>query len=377
MKMQILATDWSLALDEDERMVAASADAFLRDKANISTLRRIRDCRTVGGLDPAVWQDLGSIGHAGLLVPAAFGGSGLSLTIAGLVQQAAGKHLSRTPLLSTAILAASSLARRAGELQDSLLRKIATGLIVVAFVHEEGRRHSRSIATKAIPHGDKMVVTGVKTFAIDAPAADHFLVTVMTADGSPSMVMIDSGAAGVEFTAAGLVDGSEAGTIRLNEVEVPIDRLVAGADVVNDILDIGASMVASELVGLARELFTRTISYLKERKQFGVAIGSYQALQHRAAQLYCQLDLAHSAALSSTRALDTGHANASLLCSVAAAKAGQVAQAMADEAVQMHGGVGMTDAFDVGLFVKRAAVLETMFGDSYYHLDRVASLSGY
>jgi acyl-CoA dehydrogenase len=178
-----------------------------------------------------------------------------------------------------------------------------------------------------------------------------------------------------------MVDSHNSARLELSGVEVDADAVLGEVDggwrLVEGVLDAGRAAVAAESVGLGDEAFERTVDYLKTRRQFGKAIGEFQALQHRAAHLFTELELAKAAVIQALQTLDANPEGAGLIAAVAKAKAGQVATLAVQEAVQLHGGVGMTDELDVGLFMKRARVAQELYGDSNFHAERLARMSGY
>jgi len=178
-----------------------------------------------------------------------------------------------------------------------------------------------------------------------------------------------------------MVDSHNAARIEFNQVEVDADSVLGEVDhgyqLLRGVLNIGCGAVASEMLGLSEEAFGRTVSYLKERKQFGKPIGEFQALQHRAAQLYIEIEITRAAVLKALQTLDGDFDNADGVVAVAKARAGSTATRAVQEAVQMHGGMGMTDQFDIGFFMKRARVCEELFGDASFHAGQLAKARSY
>jgi acyl-CoA dehydrogenase len=328
------------------------------------------------------------MGFSGLLVPDDFGGSGLGCVEAGVVMEEIGRTLMPSPFLSTAVLAASALARGGSAAQKSeLLPKIADGSLLAALAVDEGAKH-RPLQTRmqAVRSGNGFRLNGAKAFVVDGHTADLLIVAARTA-GSPgerdglTLFLVDPKAKGIETERTAMVDSHNAARILFDNVEVNADSVLGEVDqagaLLEGILNIGRGAVASEMVGVSEEVFGRTVGYLKERKQFGKLIGEFQALQHRAAHLYVEIEITRAAVLKALQTLDGDFENAGAAVAVAKAKAGSTATLAVQEGVQMHGGMGMTDQFDIGFFMKRARVCQELFGDSNFHADQLARLKSY
>jgi len=328
------------------------------------------------------------MGWAGIAIAEEFGGLGYGYTGLGLVLEQAGRNLSASPLQSTVLVAATLIAQLGNKQQkERLLAGIAGGEKLVTLALQEGAHHApQQIATSARREGDAWVINGSKLMVLDASSAQTFIVIARTS-GDPgnerglSALLVDAGSVGLAVSARSMVDSRNAGALVLQDVRVPIANLLgdegaawAGLSRTLDIANIG---LAAELLGLSAEAFERTVAYLKERKQFGQAIGSFQGLQHRAAELYAELELARSIVLQALQAIDAGAVDLALLASAAKAKLCEVAQRASNEAIQMHGGIGMTDEYEIGFFIKRARVLQHLLGDYNFHLDRFAQRNGF
>lgn len=377
----------ALVLTDEQAMIRDSAEGFFAEKAPVSELRRLRDANDPVGFSRELWKAMAEMGFAGILVPEAHGGVGLGHVAAGLVQEAIGRNLSSTPMLSTAILGATAVMAGGSEEQKvSLLPRLAGGDLLLALAAEEKSRHApHFVETRAEPAGNGFRLTGRKTFVLDGHVADKLVVAART-DGEAadtrgiSLFLVDRQAEGVSVERTVMVDSRNAARIHLDGVQVDgadvLGEVGGGWPVLERVLDAGRACLAAEMLGLSSESFRRTVDYLKQREQFGVRIGSFQALQHRAAHLFCEIELARSATLRALQALDEGE-NAALFVSLAKGKTGEVAKLAANEAVQMHGGIGMTDEFDIGFFMKRARAAMETFGDVAFHGDRMARLMGY
>ncbi|MGJ5065877.1 acyl-CoA dehydrogenase family protein [Bradyrhizobium oligotrophicum] len=377
-----------LLLTEEQSMLRDSARGLINDKAPVSHLRKLRDVRDETGFSRELWATFAEMGFAGLLVPEEHGGSGLGAVEAGVVMEEIGRTLMPSPFFATAVLSASALTRAGSAAQKSeYLPKIANGALLAALALDEGAKHRPLHTTlQAARSGNGFKLSGAKAMVVDGHVADLLLVVGRSA-GAPgerdglTLFLVDPKAKGVAIERTIMVDAHNAARVNFDNVEVTADHVLGevdgGAATLSAVLDLGRGAVASEMVGLSEEVFGRTVAYLKERKQFGKAIGEFQALQHRAAQLYIEIEITRAAVLKALQALDADPAGAPAAVAVAKARAGTTATRAVQEGVQMHGGMGMTDQFDVGFFMKRARVCEEMLGDANYHAAQLAQLRGY
>jgi alkylation response protein AidB-like acyl-CoA dehydrogenase len=378
----------ALVLTEEQSMLRDSARGLISDKAPVSHLRHLRDAKDATGFSRELWKEFAEMGFAGLLVPEEFGGSGLGYVEAGVVMEEIGRTLMPSPFLSTAVVAASALSRGGSAAQKSeYLPKISAGLLLASLAIDEGAKH-RPLRTelKAVRSGNGFKLTGAKALVVDGHVADLLIVAGRTAGSAGeregvTLFLVDAKAKGIATERTIMVDAHDAARIDFDNVEVDADQVLgevdAGFGLLEGVLNIGRGAVASEMVGLSEEVFSRTVNYLKERKQFGKAIGEFQALQHRAAQLYIDIEITRAAVLKALQTLDAGLDKAANAVAVAKARAGSTATRAVQEGVQMHGGMGMTDQFDIGFFMKRARVCEELFGDANYHADQLARMRSY
>jgi acyl-CoA dehydrogenase len=283
--------------------------------------------------------------------------------------------------MGSAVLSAKVLADGGSEAQQAWLPKIAAGEAILSLAVDEGAKHAPAkIATRAERAGNGFRLNGAKGFVLDGHVADALIVAA-TAEEGTTLFLVDPKAAGVEIERTVMVDAHNAARVVLNHVAVDADAVIGevgnGEALLNGALALGRACAASSLTGAGDQAFKITLEYLRTRKQFGKLIGEFQALQHRAAHLFTELELARAATLGALQALDAGREDADLAASIAKAKAGRVAELAVQEAVQMHGGVGMTDEFDVGLFMKRARVLNELLGDAGFHSERLARAQGF
>ena len=368
-----------LALTEEQRLLRDSAKAAIADKAPISLWRKLRASNDEAGYSRDFWRQCAEMGWAGILIPESHGGLDFGLVGAGLIAREMGRTLAASPFLSTAVMAARAIAPGGGETQKSLwLKRIAAGEAVVCVAIDEGPRHDPArLSTSAVEIAGGWRLNGEKTCVLDGAAADAFLVAARAGDAR-ALYLVAANAPGVSRGARTLVDGRRVASLRLDNVEVAADaKLGGGAKLIDDVLDAGRGVLAASLCGVAEEAFARTLSYLKQRKQFDRTIGSFQALQHRVATMHVGIENAWSATLKALQALDKGAATASLQIAMAKAKAGDAGRSATAECLQLHGGIGMTDEFDIGLFLKKARVDAELLGDPAFHADRVATMLGY
>jgi alkylation response protein AidB-like acyl-CoA dehydrogenase len=377
-----------LVLNDDQVMLQDAARGFVTEKAPVAALRRIRDEKVADGFDRDLWRQMAEMGWTGILVPEDQGGLGFGFVGAGVICEEMGRTLTASPFLSTAMMAATALSRAGTPAQKQRwLPAIVAGEAIIATAVDEGRRHDPAgTAMAAERSGNGFKLSGKKTYVIDGHAADAILVAARTAGAAGekegvSLFLVDPKAGGLASERLSTLDSRGAAELTFDGVQVTADDVVGEVDggfgLLEMVLGAGRAGLAAELSGNAQESFARTVDYLKERKQFGRTIGAFQALQHRAAHLFCEVELAKSAVLSALQALDTDPEKASLAVSVAKSKASAVARLAAQEAVQMHGGIGMTDAIDIGLFMKRMQVASSLYGDADFHADRVALARGF
>jgi alkylation response protein AidB-like acyl-CoA dehydrogenase len=379
----------SLLLNEEQEMLRASARDFLRENSPVSQLRKLRDNHDPAGFSGPLWSRFADMGYTGMLVPEAFGGAGLGMVEAGVLMEQIGHHLSATPFLASGVLAVTALRQAGSPAQhQQWLPRLASGEAIGTLAVDERAKHRpEAITLRAVRQGNGWRLDGAKSFVLDGHMA-ALLIVVARSAGTPgdaqglSMFAVPRDTPGVTVTRTVMVDAHNAARIQLSKVELPSDALLGSAGAawtaLQATLDAGRAAAAAELLGIADEVFERTVGYLKERRQFGRAIGEFQGLQHRAAALYVDIELARAALIKALQSLDGDPPDAAARAvAVAKAKCGQAATLAVQEGVQMHGGMGMTDEFEVGFFMKRARVLQELFGDSAFHMERLARLRGY
>lgn len=378
----------ALVLTEEQQLLRDTATQFFQQRVPLANLRRLRDTNDATGFDRSVWKEMSDLGFAGILTSEKYGGTDFGPVGLGLVLEQAGRTLAASPLVSTVLLAGSAvqLAGSATQRQE-ILSAIAAGESIIALALEEGPHHNPThIATKAKAEGAAYRITGKKTFVLDGHVADRLIVAARTsgADNDKSGVtlfLVDPKNQGVTVTRTLMVDSRNAANIAFDNVSVSGDAVLGsvdgGNDVLEQVLDIARIGLAAEMLGLVQEVFDTTVVYLKERKQFGVPIGSFQALKHRAADMFAEIELCRSVVLDALSALEARRNDVPQIASLAKARLSEVATRITNEGLQMRGGMGMTDQFDIGLFMKRARVASATFGDANFHRDRYATLEGF
>ncbi len=378
----------AMVLSEEAGMLKDAAKGFLADSAPVSQLRRLRDEENTDGFDRSTWKEMAEMGWTSVLVPEEHGGVAMGHVAAGVIAEEMGRTLTASPYLSTAIMGATALSRFGSDAQKGdWLPRIAAGEAITAVAVDEGRKHNPlHVTTKAERSGNGFKLTGSKSFVAEGHIADMLIVSARTAGGETeeegiSLFLVPQNAVGLKVDRTSMVDSRNSARIALNGVEVDADALLgevdAGYKPLEGILDAGRAGLSAEMSGSAQECLHQTVEYLKERKQFGEIIGTYQGLQHRAAHLYSEIELGKSIVLKTLQTLDMAPDHAAMMVSAAKSKMGQVAQLAAQESIQMHGGIGMTDEYDIGFFIKRVRVAEALFGDANYHTDKFARMRNY
>ena len=375
-----------MILTEDQRLLQDTVRPFMTEEGAIKTqLRHWRDTGCTDGYGTALWRQFAELGLTGILIPESQGGAGLGQVEAGLVLEEIGRNLTPSPFLTTAVAAVRALEGSAQA--ERWFPGILAGETVAALAIDESKHHDpANVALDAKRQGNGFVLKGAKQFVVHGNSADVILVAARTS-GSPgeihglTLFAVEKGANGLGVEMTTLADSSKAARLSFDNVAVDADAVVGEVDggwaPLSRALSAGRAGAAAELVGVAAGASEMTFDYLKQRKQFGRLIGEFQALQHRAAHLYGEIEIARAAALKAAQLLDAGDDQAELFVSVAKAKAARVSALAVQEGVQMHGGIGMTDEHDIGLYMKREAVLSEMFGSPRFHANRVAELSGY
>lgn len=373
-----------LFLNEDQTMLRDTARDFVADSAPVSHMRKLRDDKDQAGFSRDLWKQFADMGFTGILIDEAQGGLGLGHVEAGIVLEEIGRNLSPSPFLQTAVAAVEAL--KGTPHADRWFPGIVAGETVAALAIDEGAKFRNAVAMKAERSGNGFKLTGAKQFVQHGHVADVLIVAARTAGAADdeqgvTLFAVPKDAAGMTATGERLTDASIAARIEFDGVEVDADAVIgevdAGRTPLGRLLRAGQVGAAAEMLGVGTGAMDMTVGYLKERKQFGTLIGSFQALQHRAAHLYSEMEVARAAVLKAQQLLDAGDDKADSAVSVAKAMTGLATMLSVQEGVQMHGGIGMTDEYDIGFFMKRQRVLAELFGDANFHADRLAKAAGY
>jgi alkylation response protein AidB-like acyl-CoA dehydrogenase len=376
-----------MILNDDQTMLRDSARDFMGTEAPVKHFREFRDKACKDGFSHGLWKQFGEMGFTGVLIPEAEGGMGMGHVEAGIVLEEIGRNLSPSPFLSTSVIAVEALNFADKAMRERWFPGIIAGESVIGMAIDEGAKHAPAkIACVAERSGNGFKLSGHKQFVVQGASADMLIVAARTAGSAGetdglTLFAVEKDAAGLSLDAVRLVDSAVAAHVKLDGVEVTADSVIGEVDggwkVLSKVLNAGRTGAASEMVGVGAGAMELTFAYLKQRKQFGQLIGEFQALQHRAAHLYGEMEGARSVVLKAQNLLDEGDASAEIYVSAAKAKAGLACNLAVREGVQMHGGMGMTDEYDIGLYMKRDRALAEFMGDHYFHAERVAQLNGY
>ncbi len=373
-----------LYLNDDQAMLQDTARDYIAGNAPVKHLRELRDTNNADGFSRDLWKSFAEMGFTGILIGEDQGGLGLGHVEAGVVLEEIGRNLSPSPFLATAVAAVEALkgSAQAGRWFPGIL----SGETVAALAIDEQAKFRDSVGMKAERSGNGFKLSGKKQFVTHGHVADLIIVAARTAgsaadENGVTLFAVDKGATGLTATPERLADSSIAARLDFDNVEVTADAVIgevdAGRDPLNRLLRAGRAGASSEMLGLGAGAMDMTVEYLKQRKQFGVVIGTFQALQHRAAHLYSEMEVARAATLRAQQMLDSGADRADEAVSVAKAQTGLASMLAVQEGVQMFGGIGMTDEFDIGFYMKRQRVLAEMFGDANFHADKIARNAGY
>ena len=378
----------ALVLTEEQELLQQTAREFVQEQTPVKKLRELRDTKDAVGFSRELWKEMADLGWAGILFPEEYGGAELGYAELGLILEECGRQLVAHPFMSTVLLAGNAVLMGGNDaLRKDVLPSVCSGERILAMALEETSRHDPyRVALRAEAKGDGYSLSGEKVFVLDGHVADQFVVVARTSgtlgerDGI-TLFLVNSEVAGIDVVRTVMVDSRNAACVRFNEVEVDRSAVIGevgqGAKILDPVLDRATAGLSAEMLGGFQEIFERTIGYLKDRKQFGVAIGSFQALKHRAAFMFSEIELARSVVMETLCAIDRGDADASALVSTAKARCNDAYFLIGNESVQMYGGIGVTDEEEVGFFLKRARVAQMTLGDAAYHRDRFAHLRGF
>ncbi len=377
----------NLVINEEQQMLKTSAKEFLKNRAPIEALRKLRDSKDPKGYDPQLWKEMAEMGWASLNIPEAYGGMDFGFVGFGQVLEEMGRTLVASPMVSTCLVGTSIINFGGNTMQkENFLPRIAEGSILLSLASEESNAHRPlKVSTQYSKTDDGYSISGKKVFVLDGNVADYFVVTTTDASNASAngitLFIVDAKSEGITIEKKIMMDSRNAAIVTFDNVKATEADLIGeegkGKKTLEKALDIARIGLSAEMLGSMQEAFDRTISYLKERKQFGVVIGTFQSLQHRAAQMYCEIQLCKSLVIKSLQAIDTDSPMLPYMASMTKSKVGEVLQLITNEGIQLFGGIGMTDDEEIGFFMKRARVAQQTFGDYNYHLDRFARLSGF
>ncbi|MBT8463621.1 MAG: acyl-CoA dehydrogenase [Myxococcales bacterium] len=374
----------SLLLNEEQKMLSKTAHDFIRSRGPAARIRSFRDSGDEVGFSRELWGEMAELGWLGLQIPERYQGMGLGFFDLAVVLEESGRELMPEPFVSTLLLGAQALLLGGSEQQKrALLPGVAAGDTLVSVGYEEaGRQGGASLpAMLANESGDGFELSGEKLHVLDGHMADRIIVSAATSSHGCTLFLIDPAQPSVTVTRQSRIDGLSSAIVRLEGVPVKRDAMVgeldAGAALLEAVFDRASVGLAAQMLGASEQAFADTIDYIKEREQFGVPIGSFQALQHRAVSVYTDIALTRSVVLAAARAVDESPVEVPRLASLAQAMASDTFMHAAKEAIQMHGGIGVTDAHDIGFYMKRAQASYMMFGTPAQHRKRWAELHGY
>ena len=377
-----------LVLNEEQQFLKDTAKNFAEERTPINHFRNLRDAKDSLLWDKEIWDEMVKLGWAGILIPEEYGGSDFGITGMSVVLQECGKTLTPSPLLATAVLGAYAIKEFGTDEQKSkYLPLIADGEITTAVAFDESSHHDISnTELSAVEADGNFVLNGSKKLVVDGSSADVLVVLGRTSGAKGEMAglslfILESHTDGVSRAKLDMADSRNYANIEFNDVVVSPNALLgsreAGGEAMDHILDIGRIALSAEMLGNSEAAFSTTIDYLKERKQFGVLIGTFQALQHRAAEMFCEIELTKSSVMAAMQGADENSNQLQVLASLAKSISGDTLHLVSNEAIQMHGGIGVTDEYDLGFFLKRARVAEQIFGSVNFHKERYANLSGF
>ena len=377
-----------LILTEEEQFLKDTAKNFAEERSPITHFRSLRDSSDPILWDKDMWSEMSKLGWPGIMIPEEFGGSNFGLSGICVVLQECAKTLTPSPLFATGVLGAYAINNYGTkEQKEKYLPLIASGDLTTSVAVDESSHHNPyDTVLMAKKSSDEYVLSGKKNFVIDGTSSDLLIVLARTSGEKGdstglTLFLVDANNIGIDRIKLDMADSRNYANISFENVKIPSQNILgdieAGGEAIDDILDIGRIAISAEMLGNSESAFETTLDYLKQRKQFGVLIGSFQALQHRAAEMFCEIELTKSSVIAAMRAADERSNDVQRLSSLAKTVAGETLHLVSNEAIQMHGGIGVTDEYDIGFFLKRARVAEQIFGSAKFHTERYANLSGF
>ena len=377
-----------LILNEEQQFLKDTAKNFAEERTPVNHFRSLRDNKDNLLWDKDTWKEMVNLGWSGILIPEEYGGSNFGLAGISVILQECGKTLTPSPLFATGVLGAYAISQYGTEEQKKkYLPQIANGEITTAIAIDESSHHNPlNINTSAVSKDNSYILNGKKVFVVDGASADLLIVVARTSGKTGdstglTLFLVENNQPNINVVKLDMADSRNYANITFSDITVPKENILgdieAGGEAIENILDIGRIAISAEMLGNTEAAFESTISYLKERKQFGVLIGTFQALQHRAAEMFCEIELTKSSIMAAMQGADNNSNELQRLASLAKTMAGETLHLVSNEAIQMHGGIGVTDEYDLGFYLKRSRVVEQIFGCSKFHTERYANISGF
>ena len=377
-----------LILNEEQQFLKDTAKNFAEERTPVNHFRSLRDNKDDLLWDKDTWKEMVNLGWSGILIPEEYGGSNFGLAGISVILQECGKTLTPSPLFATGVLGAYAISQYGTEEQKKkYLPQIANGEITTAIAIDESSHHNPlNINTSAVSKDNSYILNGKKVFVVDGASADLLIVVARTSGQTGdstglTLFLVENNQPSINVVKLDMADSRNYANITFSDITVQKENILgdieAGGEAIENILDIGRIAISAEMLGNTEAAFESTINYLKERKQFGVLIGTFQALQHRAAEMFCEIELTKSSIMAAMQGADNNSNELQRLASLAKTMAGETLHLVSNEAIQMHGGIGVTDEYDLGFYLKRSRVVEQIFGCSKFHTERYANISGF
>jgi|TARA_B100001094_G_scaffold63063_1_gene58968 alkylation response protein AidB-like acyl-CoA dehydrogenase len=377
-----------LILNEEQQFLKDTAKNFAEERTPVNHFRSLRDNKDDLLWDKDTWKEMVNLGWSGILIPEEYGGSNFGLAGISVILQECGKTLTPSPLFATGVLGAYAISQYGTEEQKKkYLPQIANGEITTAIAIDESSHHNPlNINTSAVSKDNSYILNGKKVFVVDGASADLLIVVARTSGKTGdstglTLFLVENNQPNINVVKLDMADSRNYANITFSDITVQKENILgdieAGGEAIENILDIGRIAISAEMLGNTEAAFESTINYLKERKQFGVLIGTFQALQHRAAEMFCEIELTKSSIMAAMQGADNNSNELQRLASLAKTMAGETLHLVSNEAIQMHGGIGVTDEYDLGFYLKRSRVVEQIFGCSKFHTERYANISGF
>ena len=377
-----------LILNEEQQFLKDTAKNFAEERTPVNHFRSLRDNKDDLLWDKDTWKEMVNLGWSGILIPEEYGGSNFGLAGISVILQECGKTLTPSPLFATGVLGAYAISQYGTEEQKKkYLPQIANGEITTAIAIDESSHHNPlNINTSAVSKDNSYILNGKKVFVVDGASADLLIVVARTSGKTGdstglTLFLVENNQPNINVVKLDMADSRNYANITFSDITVQKENILgdieAGGEAIENILDIGRIAISAEMLGNTEAAFESTINYLKERKQFGVLIGTFQALQHRAAEMFCEIELTKSSIMAAMQGADNNSNELQRLASLAKTMAGETLHLVSNEAIQMHGGIGVTDEYDLGFYLKRSRVAEQIFGCSKFHTERYANISGF